>query len=162
LSNFGRQQDLLLDGTPAGHLIEQWTAEEQSQATGAEGDKGSILIILATDIPLSERQLKRVCKRAAVGIARTGSFIGNGSGDIVLGFTTANRIPHVSDAPMLSTQMLHEDEIDLLFRAAAEATEESIYNSMICASTTTGRAGNTRVSLQTYIERLLEHRASHL
>lgn len=161
LSNFGRQQDLLLDGFPAGHLIHQWEqerahAEQQEQQ---EQDRGSVILLMATDLPLTERQLKRICKRATVGLARTGSFIGNGSGDIVIGFTTAHRIPHESATPFLALQMLHDNEIDLAFRAVTEATEEAIYNSMICADTTTGRAGHTRTSLQAYIDRILERRA---
>ncbi|MGB8954473.1 MAG: P1 family peptidase [Tumebacillaceae bacterium] len=146
LSNFGAKGDLTIGGVPFGRLI-----EEQERASSQESDKGSIMIVLATDLPLSERQLKRVGKRAAIGLARTGSFIGHGSGDIVLAFTTANRVPHAQTASVNMIRMVHEDLLDPAFRAAAEATEEAVLNSMICAQTTVGRDGNTRHSLQEYM-----------
>ena len=149
LSNFGAQGDLTIGGLPMGRLI-----EAQERNASQERDKGSIMMVLATDLPLSERQLKRVGKRAAIGLARTGSFIGHGSGDIVLAFTTANRVPHAQAARVHDLRMMHEDLLDPAFRAAAEATEEAVLNSMICAQTTVGRDGNTRRSLQNYMHLL--------
>ena len=106
-------------------------------------DKGSIITVLATDIPLSERQLRRLCHRALVGLSRTGSFCGNGSGEIVIAFTTANRVPHDSEKAILPMGMVHDDAINPLFRAVAECVEESVLSSLLHAETVTGHHGRT-------------------
>ncbi|MCL2565873.1 MAG: P1 family peptidase [Defluviitaleaceae bacterium] len=105
---------------------------------------GSIMIILATDAPLSERQLKRVAKRCAVGLARTGGNWNHGSGDIAIAFSTANKIPHKSDKITDTLVRLREDNpvFNKLFAAAADATEEAVLNSMAQAETTVGKDGN--------------------
>lgn len=104
---------------------------------------GSIMIILATDAPLSERQLKRLAKRCTVGLSRTGSHIHHGSGDIVIAFSTATKITHLSQSVVESRNQLREDSLlmNQLFTAATEATEEAILNSMTQAKTTIGRKG---------------------
>ena len=99
--------------------------------------------MLATDIPLSERQLRRLCHRALVGLSRTGSFCGNGSGEIVIAFTTANRVPHYSEKVILPMGMVHDDAINPLFRAVAECVEESVLSSLLHAETVTGYHGRT-------------------
>ena len=99
--------------------------------------------MLATDIPLSERQLRRLCHRALVGLSRTGSACGNGSGEIVLAFTTANRMPHYADTAILPMAILHDDAINPLFRAVAECVEESVLSSLLHAETVTGNHGRT-------------------
>lgn len=142
LSNFGRGEDFLLNGRKAGKLI----GSERSQP-----DKGSIIVIVATDAPLTALQLKRVIKRTEIGVVRTGSFIGNGSGEVAIGFSTAVRIPHDSRDPFAEMKRMHEDHIDLMFRAAAESTEEAILNSLVCAETTVGRNDHRRVSLKEYM-----------
>lgn len=144
LSNFGVKEDLIIHGLNAGERI--W--EEISER---EKEKGSIIVLVATDIPLSERQLKRVAKRAGVGLCRTGSFIGNGSGDIVISFSTANRILHYQQKDIVEIKVINEDKIDEVFRAAAEATEEAVLNSLICAEETVGRNGHVRHALKDYI-----------
>jgi D-aminopeptidase len=149
LSNFGRKEDLIVDGIKAAKMIEALQQEVDHL------EKGSVIIVVATDIPLTERQLKRVLKRTTVALSRTGAYIGNGSGDIALGFTTTHRIGHYEKDPIISIEMLNENEIDGVFRAVAEATEEAILNSMICAETTVGREGHTRVSLKEYIHEIL-------
>nr|WP_184310438.1 P1 family peptidase [Anaerosolibacter carboniphilus] len=149
LSNFGRKEDLMIDGVKADRMIK----EVQREADNLE--KGSVIIIVATDIPLTERQLKRILKRTSVALSRTGSYVGNGSGDIALGFTTAHRIKHYEKSPIVTVEMLNENEIDEVFRAVAEATEEAILNSMICAERTVGRAGHTRASLKEYIHEIV-------
>ena len=111
-------------------------------------DKGSIITVLATDIPLSERQLRRLCHRALVGLSRTGSFCGNGSGEIVIAFTTANRVPHDSEKAILPMGMVHDDAINPLFRAVAECVEESVLSSLLHAETVTGHHGRTVKSLR--------------
>lgn len=150
LSNFGAGVELLIDGIKAGEKIQSLL----SQNYGGQ-DKGSIVIILATDIPLSERQLKRVCKRAVIGLSRTGSFIENGSGDIVIAFTTANKVNHYEEKAICNFKIVNDDRIDFVFKAAAETVEESILNSLICSEKTVGRNGNTRHSLKEFIEDIL-------
>src|SRR5699024_10822591 len=122
-SNHGSLKDLRIDGKPAGRFID-------AALNASAPDKGSIISIMATDVPLSSRQLGRVLKRASVGLARLGSFIGHGSGEVMLGFTTANRMPHDSETQLLPFHALAESKIDLLFRAVAEAEEEAVLNSM--------------------------------
>ena len=112
-----------------------------------ENDKGSIITILATDVPLSERQLKRVCRRAAVGLSRTGSYMANGSGEIVIGFTTANRIPHYPESQILNGKFVADDCMNVIFRAAAEVVEESVISSMLHAEAVTGKGGVRKESL---------------
>lgn len=143
-SNHGSLKDLRIDGKPAGRFIE-------AALNASAPDKGSIISIMATDIPLSSRQLERVLKRASVGLARLGSFIGHGSGEVMLGFTTANRMPHDSETQLLPFHALAESKIDLLFRAMAEAEEEAVLNSMLTAQTVTGFDGTTKRSLREFI-----------
>lgn len=146
MSNFGAKGDLILDGVKLGKSV-----EELANDINTREDKGSIIIIFATDIPLTERQLKRIAKRAVVGLSRTGSYIGNGSGDIVIGFSTANKINHYESRSTVSITIFNENKMDTAFRAAAEAVEEAILNSMVCAETTTGKDGNRRISLKEYL-----------
>ena len=113
------------------------------------------LIVADTDIPLSERQLRRLCRRALVGLSRTGSYCGNGSGEIVIAFTTANRVPHYSEKALLPMTLLHDDAINPLFRAVAECVEESVLSSLLHAETVTGNHGQTFRSLT----ELLKNRA---
>lgn len=149
MTNFGTGEDLLIDGIKAGKIIK--SIEEMN---GPKEDKGSIIMIIATDLPLTERQLKRVCRRAGVGLSRTGSHIGNGSGDIVISFTTANKVIHYQDRDIVDMKVLNENRMDKVFRAAAECIEEAILNSLVCAKTTIGKDGHTRKSLSEYINRL--------
>ncbi|MGN0706407.1 MAG: P1 family peptidase [Faecalibacterium sp.] len=139
LSNHAVFEDLIVAGTPIRTLLEEHIPPHE--------DKGSIITVLATDIPLSERQLRRLCRRALVGLSRTGSYCGNGSGEIVIAFTTANRVPHYAQDPLLPLGMLHDDAINPLFRAAAECVEESVLSSLLHAETVTGKGGRTVQSL---------------
>lgn len=109
----------------------------------SETADGSIIIVLATDAPLTERQLLRVGKRCGIGLGRTGSHFSHGSGDIVIAFSTANRYSHFSKQAGENLSRLREDHpiFNQLFTAAAEATEEAIINSLSQAITTKGRAG---------------------
>ena len=135
LSNHAVFDDLVVAGTPIQSLLDAHIPPHE--------DKGSIITVLATDIPLSERQLRRLCHRALVGLSRTGSFCGNGSGEIVIAFTTANRVPHYSEKAILLMGMLHDDAINPLFRAVAECVEESVLSSLLHAETVTGYHGRT-------------------
>ncbi|WP_290689094.1 MULTISPECIES: P1 family peptidase [unclassified Haematobacter] len=130
-ANFGNAGDLVLpDGRrprPEGMIP-------------ATPERGSVIILLATDLPLESRQLTRIARRAGAGLARLGSFWGNGSGDIALAFTTADPVPHDGSA-FLSPRVLAEEQIDLAFRAAAEATEEAVLNALTAAEPLVGRDG---------------------
>ena len=141
LSNHARFDDLILAGVPIAQRLGQLPQVAPHQ------DKGSIITVLATDIPLTCRQLGRVARRAIVGLSRTGSYCGNGSGEIVIAFSTANKIPHYPQQSLLSLQAVGETKIDLLFRAAAECVEESVLSSLLHAETVTGRGGLTVRSL---------------
>jgi len=141
LSNFGKINDLMINGNFVGEKIAHKIKEKKQE------DEGSIILIVATDIPLSSRQLKRVVKRVNPGIARTGGFIGHGSGEIAIGFSIANIFKHDSSENILNMKILNESKINLVFRATSEATEEAILNSLICSNTTTGVDGNTIYSL---------------
>ncbi len=140
LSNFGEKRDLLVDGIKVGRAI------EGMEKSGGPGEQGSIISIIATDAPMTSRQLKRLCKRASVGIVRTGAYIGNGSGEIALAFSTGYRVPHDGSA-LLPLSAISDNEANLFFRAVVEATEESILDSMLCSSSVTGRDGHVRRSL---------------
>lgn len=117
----------------------------------------SIMIIIATDLPLSNRLLNRICKRATFGLARTGSNGGHGSGDYVIGFSTTYR--NGKKQGLLNTLTQREGLIDRVFTAVADATEESIYNAMFKATTLAGRDGNTRYELP--IDQALEILRKH-
>lgn len=140
LTNFGRTGDLVL---PDGR--------KPSPKTIAQPEKGSVIVILATDVPLEHRQLKRVVRRCGAGLARLGAFWGNGSGDIALGFSTAVTFDHDEQRDLTAMQCLNENRIDILFRAAAEATQEAVLNSMCAAETFVGRGGNRRISLSDWL-----------
>lgn len=144
LTNFGILRDLTISGRKVGKDI---------AAGQAETDKGSAIILLATDIPLSHRQLMRIARRAQNGLARTGSITGNGSGEVVVAFSTANPIPHYVEDPFIQVSTLHEDYIDLLFRAAGECVEEAVLSSMLHAKSTVGREGHSRASLYDLLRR---------
>lgn len=146
LANFGVKEDLMLNGTPIGHLLEEAPA-------GCE-DKGSVIIIIATDIPMTERQLKRVARRSVIGLARTGSYVGNGSGDIAIAFTTANRVNHYESRDIIVHQAVNENRINDVFRAVVEGVEEAVLNALIAAKTTVGRDGNIRYGLTAYLDKL--------
>lgn len=142
LSNFGSLATFSIDGMKTGNAI-----QEQSERP----EQGSMIAVVATDIPLSDRQLKRVLKRVSAGMARTGAHFGNGSGDVFFGFTTAHRIFHSSETAITQTQILHETKIDSVFHATIEATEEAIINSMRYAETTIGREGRVVQSLKSFL-----------
>lgn len=138
LTNHGSLSDLTISGQTVGMDIERQIREDTP-------DEGSCILILATDLPVSFRQLGRILRRCSVGLARLGSFIGHGSGEVFIGFSTANRVPEEADC--FSLNCIHESHINTAFRAAAEATEEAILQSMLRAKTVTGYSGKVRRSL---------------
>ncbi len=151
MSNFGAAGNLTIGGVSYDTRLAKNKKPAETSPAPQEKDKGSIIMILATDIPLSERQLNRVAKRTTIALGRTGSYLGNGSGDIAIAFTTANKIPHYSNQAILSCRMFHDDKLDMVFEAAAEATEEAIISSLWHAETTTGRGGRTVMGLQDFL-----------
>lgn len=140
-SNFGEMENLRLDGKPIGRELAQKLAS-------SEPDKGSIMIVAATDMPVTSRQLQRIIKRAGVGLARLGSFWGHGSGDIVIGFSTAQRICSEESSGTIALRALNEEYINIPFSAMADATEEAVIRSMMEA----GPVGN-RHSLAEFVKR---------
>ncbi|MCL2871966.1 MAG: P1 family peptidase [Betaproteobacteria bacterium] len=147
LANFGRLSQLMVKGVPLGALASERLAQRESQALSLP-DKGSIIVIMATDAPLDYRQLRRLAMRAGAGLARTGSNYGHGSGDIALAFSTAYTIPHTAPSPpLLDVSLLAESAMDTLFDAAAEATEQAIVHALFHAQTVTGFVGHTRYAL---------------
>jgi D-aminopeptidase len=150
LSNFGKMNQFLLNGKIAGPSL-----QHHLQNRNNESEKGSIIIIVATDLPVNNRQLKRVIKRSVVGLSKTGSYIGNGSGDIVLGFTTANKVPHEDEAICTQHTVIHDHHLDPVFQAVADSTEEAILNSMITSSTTVGRNGLKIHTLREFMNHLM-------
>jgi D-aminopeptidase len=141
LANFGKLPQLVL----AGHAI--GTRLASPAAPEAAADKGSIILLLATDAPIDARQLRRLALRAGAGLARTGSVFGHGSGDIALAFSTAYTVPQQADRPMPALAMLHEPLLDALFQAAADACEQAIVHALWRARAVTGRTGHHRPAL---------------
>ena len=137
-SNFGLMEDLLVCGEPVGTRI---AAQLGAKGAADEDEQGSIMVVVATDAPLTSRQLRRVLKRASMGLARTGSHRGNGSGDVFLGFSTGNILPRREKKP-LDLHVLPDGALDPLFRASGEATEEAILNSLVAAQATKGLEGS--------------------
>ncbi|KWE57023.1 aminopeptidase [Burkholderia ubonensis] len=148
LANFGRLPMLTLAGVPVGRIV---TA--RAAAPAAPPEQGSIIMLLATDAPLDARQLARLARRAAAGLARTGSVYGQGSGDIALAFSTAYTIAH--DAQFVTLPALLADSVlDPLFQAAAESVEHAIVDALLQAVTVTGRDGHVRQALRDAVPEL--------
>ncbi len=149
LTNMGKKKDL----TVCGHHLGPMLGPEPGTAAESVPD-GSIIIVLATDLPLCERQLGRLARRAQSGLARTGSTIDSGSGDIVVAFSTATRIRHDESRAFLPLPRLNEAHLNPVFQAVAECTEEAILNSMLMSTTTTGLDGRTVYSLADFLQPL--------
>lgn len=143
-ANHGRRFQLQVAGVPVGREL----VENAPFTRGADlyNERGSIIVVVATDAPLLPHQLKRMAKRAALGLARTGSASGNGSGDIFIAFSTAN--PEVAATPgPAKVRMLSNDEMDPLFGAVTLSTEEAIINALVAAETMKGIDGHKIYSL---------------
>jgi D-aminopeptidase len=135
-ANFGRRNQLRIAGVPVGAEITEGTLSS-NDGGALRDDVGSIIIVVATDAPLLSHQLKRLARRAALGVARTGSSSGNGSGDIFVAFSTAN--PEAAKPTgILQLTMLPNDRMNPLFEATVQATEEAIVNALVAAETMTG------------------------
>ncbi len=136
-TNFGNRRDLMVTGIPVGALLEKGSSPNIGP--------GSVMIVLATDAPLDSRQLGRLSMRAAFGLARTGSYCSQGSGDFVVAFSTANRRPHHPVSVLETVARLPDEHpaFDRLLLAVVEAVEEAVLNSLIAAEMMTGRDDHT-------------------
>lgn len=142
LANYGKLAQLVLAGQALGARLAAQLAEP-----AAEPEKGSIIMLIATDAPLDARQLRRLALRAGAGLARTGSVFGHGSGDIALAFSTAYTVPQETERPMPALAMLHDGLLDGLFQAVADSTEQAILHALWLARAVTGRDGHQRRAL---------------
>ncbi|CUS33273.1 Peptidase S58 [Candidatus Nitrospira nitrosa] len=141
-ANHGRRPELSIGGVPVGKLYDPPPqGQQQSQALSPGQSEGSIIVIIATDAPLDSRQLTRLAKRAALGLARTGSTARHSSGDFMLAFSTSNVIPHYPKEPTYNLTHLADSHINPLITATVEATEEAILNALTMATSVTGRDG---------------------
>lgn len=139
--NCGRRAQLTIAGAPVGREIAEGTPYARNQP-GIDEERGSIIIVLATDAPLLPHQVKRLTRRATLGLGRLGATSGNGSGDIFIAFSTANP-GAAAEKGKRTLEMLPNDEMNPLFQASVEATEEAIVNAMFGAETMTGVDGHT-------------------
>ena len=149
-SNYGGGKDLVLSGVHVGQVI------QPPDDIQHEKPEGSIMMVLATNAPLSSRQLRRLCVRAGIGLGRTGSVFGNTSGDVVIAFSTAHRVPY-QPVQVEGQYAFVEDEREVMgqfFHASADCVEEAIINSMFQAQTIKGRDGNIRYRLP--VEQVVE------
>jgi D-aminopeptidase len=142
-SNFGGI--LAIDGVPVGEALGRHDFHDLL-ASGEAGD-GSVMIVLATDAPLSPRALERLARRSTAALGRVGSYVGHGSGDFVVAFSTAYRLPHAPSERTRAVELLLDDALDPLFLGAVEAVEEAIYNSLLRATAVTGHEGRAAEAL---------------
>jgi D-aminopeptidase len=137
--NYGRRQNLHIAGIPVGREIE--SEDPYAFVPSDLAERGSIIVVVATNAPLLPHQLKRLARRVSLGLGRTGSIAGNGSGDIFIAFSTAN--PAASDlGHVIDLKMLPNDSMDPLFAATVQATEEAVVNAMVAATDMTGIDGH--------------------
>jgi D-aminopeptidase len=138
MSNFGVMRELRVNGAPLGQTLSQEFAEHPRR----QKNYGSIIAVLATDAPLLSHQLTRLAKRMSLGVGRVGSMAAHGSGEIMLAFSTANRVPRESSRELYQLEVLNDGAIDPLYSAAIEATEESILNSIFASESMQGVDGH--------------------
>lgn len=138
MSNFGKMHNLRVGGMPVGEVL----AAKLREMPRRQHSYGSIIAVLATDAPLLSHQISRLCKRVGLGIGRVGSYAAHGSGEIVVGFSTANIIPRRTQKMVYRMKILLDQRLDPLYEAVMEATEEAILNAMCMAGPMTGINGN--------------------
>lgn len=143
-ANFGRASQLVVAGRHVGPELQRRIAHGGDAPRGRAPESGSIIMIVATDAPLEYRQLRRLARRAAAGLARTGSIYGHGSGDVVVAFSTQSRVPHEAGVPLLTMHQLHESLLDPIFQAAADAVEQAILDALFSATAVKGFRGHER------------------
>lgn len=154
MSNFGVMEDLRFDGIPVGDAL----APRFKDVLKRRENYGSIIAVVATDAPLLTHQLNRLAKRASLGLGRAGSYAAHGSGEIILSFSTANKVPRVTNKRVYRMKILLDPRMDPLYQAVIEATEEAVLNSLCMAEAMTGIHGNfsPAVPLEE-LERLIKH-----
>lgn len=145
-TNFGRTEDLMIGGIPVGRYL-------RGSGLGRSSGPGSVNIVVATNAPLTYRQLRRVAKRVQSGLARVGGYTYHGSGEVVLAFTTAFRVRHGA-RELLDIRSLPDEDLNEFFKGVVEATEEAVLNSMFNSTTMEGR--DNRVVHQIPVERVVE------
>jgi D-aminopeptidase len=138
-TNFGGS--LTVAGVPIGRALGRAYLQDDVRSH----EHGSCIVVVATDAPLDSRRLRRLASRAPLGLGAAGSTISHGSGDYVIAFSTSKsvRTPHQSDSPIAEIELLRDEELSPLFQATRDATEEAVVNSLLQATTTTGRDGHT-------------------
>jgi len=142
-ANFGWRDLLIIAGVPVGrHLREHMISSRMPELSGL----GSIIVVVATDAPLLPQQLKRLARRAAMGLARTGDIASNGSGDLFLAFSTANENADQANSDVV-LEMLANEDMNPLFEATIQATEEAIINALVAGRAMTGNRGNTATAI---------------
>jgi D-aminopeptidase len=141
-ANFGRRSTLMIDGVPVGREI-PLPPRAAALEVPASGREGSVIVVIATDAPVSSRQLERICRRATLGLARTGTWSGNGSGDIFVAFSTANQFDKADERRERPVRWYDPGRMDPLFLGTVEAVEEAVLNAMMRAETMTGVNGRT-------------------
>jgi D-aminopeptidase len=154
-SNFGVMRSLSISGAPVGQILEP----EFTRADKRVRNAGSIICVVATDAPLLSSQINRLCKRAALGIGRVGSFAAHASGEIVIGFSTANKVPRVTSGMIHPIEVLLDEVCDGLYEAVMECTEEAIVNSLCMAEDMTGPSGHFAPALP--LDRLADILSRH-
>ncbi len=143
-SNFGVMEHLRMDGYPVGRVF----AASQGLYSRRVNNYGSIIVVVGTNMPLTAQQINRLCRRAALGIGRVGSYGAHSSGEIIIGFTTANEIPRVAPTPVRSYNMVLDTFLDPAYKGVIEATEEAILNSLTMAVDMEGAGGNKVPAIQ--------------
>jgi L-aminopeptidase/D-esterase-like protein len=146
-SNFGIRRLCTIGGVPIGRYIPYTGPQTHRYLQGHPTDQGSIIVVIATDAPLSPTQLKRLSRRAGIGIARSGGIASNESGDIFIAFSTANREAYQRVHECGPVEGFGEFMITPLLEATAEAVDEAILNSLFANRTMVGRDGNSREAI---------------
>ena len=135
-SNFGLMHSLCIAGVPVGEILTPDFSDEAKRVRNA----GSIICVVATDAPLLPSQISRLCKRAALGIGRVGSFAAHASGEIIIGFSTANKVPRSTSGLTHRIEVLLDEACDGLYEAVVECTEEAIVNAVCMAESMRGQS----------------------
>jgi D-aminopeptidase len=147
--NYGGKDQLRIAGIPVGREIPEQTvigSNREPQPMGPDAERGSIIVVVATDAPLLPHQLKRLAHRVTLGLGRLGSLSGNGSGDIFIAFSTANA-GAARSTKLVNLQAVPNDRIGPVFQATVDATEEAVVNALVAAETMTGIDGHRVLAL---------------
>jgi len=143
LTNFGVMPNLRIDGVPIGEILEP----EYHDHIRRQSNYGSAIVLIATDAPLSSLQLGRLCKRAALGLGRCGSYAAHGSGEIILAFSTANKVPRTTEGMTHQVTLMLDRATAPLYESVIEATEEAIVNALCLGDEMSGQGGNSAPAL---------------